>query len=108
MLSELLWTFTMTAAFAQPGGDIDERYDSPDYDLVAPVIRQFEQRDLDDSRRARYESFDAHLDKLWRQYRTAGSTAEARQAYVKAVQQARRIYVERDPLYVPVKRCTER
>jgi len=61
--------------------------------FTQPTIRRFERYEEDHARRVAWEDYCQELDKAWREYRAAGSTAEAMQAYKKVAGQAKTRYI---------------
>lgn len=53
-------------------------------------------------RRLAWEAYTQELDKAWKAYRAAGSTAEAFQNYKKVAGQAKTRYIYQDPYYAPI------
>ena len=70
--------------------------------LGQPVVRRFELRTFDESRRLRWEVHGRRLDELWAEYRAAGSTEAAFEKYRRAAAEAKRRYIEAEPYFVPV------
>lgn len=67
-----------------------------------PVVRVFEQRPIDDYRRAAWCRYCAVLDIYWAEYRASGSTPAAFDLYRQKAKAAKRAYVYQDPYYVAV------
>ena len=67
-----------------------------------PTIRRYERYEVDHGRRLAWEAYTQELDKAWKAYRAAGSTAEAFQNYKKVAGQAKTRYIYQDPYYAPV------
>ncbi len=66
------------------------------------VIRTFEGREADNARKSSWQQYCRELDQAWTEYRKAGSTPEAFQAYKVKALAAKRKYVSNDSLLVPI------
>ena len=87
------------AALAVPPGGWTHNHNSPLKD-GQPVVRQFERKPVDDYRRQSWECYTRSLDMAWQAYRSAGSTPEAFQQYLRYARHARKAYIYGDPYYV--------
>src|SRR5688500_18520105 len=67
-----------------------------------PTIRRYEQYEEDHGRRLAWEAYSLELDKAWKDYRAAGSTADAFLTYKKVAGQAKTRYIYQDPYYAPI------
>jgi hypothetical protein len=75
---------------------------SQPYHSAQPTVRRFEDRRVDDRRRANYNSYINEIDLLWQEYRAAGSTPQAFRLYQDEAAQAKTRYIYADPWYVPI------
>ncbi len=101
MLSALTLSLTLSAAAFVPPGELVEDHSQP-WHWTQPTIRTFERREVDHDRRLSWEAYVLELDRLWSEYRAAGSTPRAFREYREAAAQAKRRYVFRDPYYAPI------
>lgn len=86
--------------FVPPGESVIDH--SQPYHSAQPTVRRFEDRPIDDRRRRNYNSYVNELDRLWQEYRLAGSTPPAFRLYQDEAAQAKRRYIYADPWYVPI------
>ncbi len=89
----------VTLALGVPPGHLTLDHTQPGQ-WGQPVVRRYEQRALDDSRRSAYELYVAELDRLWAEYRAAGSTRSAWESYKLSAAAARRCYIYQDPFFL--------
>lgn len=75
---------------------------SQPYHYTQPTVRRFEDRRMDDQRRESYNVYVNEIDRLWQEYRLAGSTPQAFRVYQDEAAQAKTRYIYRDPWYVPI------
>jgi hypothetical protein len=75
---------------------------SDPYRYGPPVTRRFERWLEDQTRKEYWFAYCATLDKLWADYRAAGSTRAAFEKYKKDATAAKREYVYNDLYYVPI------
>lgn len=65
--------------------------------FTQPTVRYFERRAVDEARGNMWNHYVDVLDRLWADYRNAGSTQAAWERYKRAASAARRCYVYQDP-----------
>ncbi len=91
----------LATVVAVPPGELTVNHAQP-YHWAQPTIRRFEREEEDDSRRSNWELYVRELDELWKDYRRAGSTPRAWQAYKREAAQAKRRFIVNDPYYAPI------
>lgn len=100
----MLQAFTMSlalSAVAVPPGEQVENHGGPTK-YTQPTVRRNERRTVDQARRLSWEGYCRELDRLWVDYRAAGSTAEAFETYKASAREAKRRYVYGDPYLLPI------
>jgi hypothetical protein len=100
MLQALTMSLAMSAV-AVPPGEVVENHGGW-WQHTQPTVRRFERKPVDTARRLNWECYCNELERLWSEYRTAGSTTEAFETYKAAAQEAKRRYVYGDVYLVPV------
>lgn len=100
MLTGLVLSVAMSATSLPPGVPVANHASPGKY--AQPTIRKFERAEEDGERKAAWHAYVAELDKLWAQYRAAGSTPEAFKEYKEAALAAKRRYVYQDPYLTAV------
>ncbi|MCA9102312.1 MAG: hypothetical protein R3C10_13905 [Pirellulales bacterium] len=91
----------LAAAVMVPIGERTPDHAQP-YHSGQPVVRRFERKSDDDTRRRAWDAYVRDLDLLWQDYRAAGSTEQAWRKYLREMAKARREYVVGDLYYLPV------
>jgi len=100
MLTGVFLSIAISTAAVPPGYAVDN-HAHPGH-FTQPTLRRFERQPVDDLRRGNWECYCRDLEILWRNYREAGSTAQAWREYNAAVTEAKRRYVYADPYLAPV------
>lgn len=100
MLTGLVLSMAISATALPPGVPVANHGGPGKY--TQPTIRRFERREVDDERRAAWNTYVSQLDALWDQYRAAGSTPDAFQQYQDSAMAAKRRYVYQDPYLTAV------
>ena len=100
MISALVLSVAMSATMVPPGEEVVNHAHPAHY--AQPTIRVFERQAEDTDRKLAWVAYCHELDRLWFDYRTAGSTPTARRRYVDAAGQAKRRYVSGDPYLAPI------
>lgn len=100
MLSGMLISFTLSATMVPPG-EMVANHAHPAH-FAQPTIRVFERRAEDQDRKLAWQAYCKELDRLWADYRAAGSTPAAWRTYVREAGQAKRRYVLGDPYLAPI------
>ena len=93
--------FVLAAALMVPVDERTPNHAQP-YHYGQPVVRRFERQSDDDARRRGWDRYVREIDLLWQDYRSAGSTEQAWQRYLRQLAQARREYLIGDLYYLPV------
>ena len=91
----------LATVVAVPPGEFTVDHTQP-YHWAQPTIRRFEREEEDNWRRSNWELYVCELDELWKEYRRAGSTLPAWQAYKREAAQAKRRFIVNDPYYAPI------
>jgi hypothetical protein len=91
----------VAAVVTVPPGDAVVNHAQP-YQYAQPTLRRFERRAEDEARHRNWDAYCLELDRLWTQYRMAGSTPGAWEKYRQAADQAKLRYVYNDPYLAPV------
>jgi hypothetical protein len=93
--------FVLAAALMVPIGERTPDHAQPSH-YGQPVVRSFERKSDDDTRRRGWESYIREIDLAWQDYRDAGKTEQAWQKYRRDLAQARREFLIGDLYYLPV------
>jgi type III secretory pathway component EscR len=91
----------LAAAVMVPVGERTPDHAQP-YHSGQPVVRRFERKSDDDTRRRGWESYIREIDLAWQDYRAAGKTEQAWQKYRRELAKARRDYIIGDIYYLPI------
>jgi hypothetical protein len=89
------------SSHAVPPGEMVANHAHPAH-FAQPTIRVFERRAEDNDRKLAWQAYCKELDRLWAEYRAAGSTPAAWRTYVREAGQAKRRYVLGDPYLAPI------
>jgi len=100
-LSAVVLTLAMSTTSAPPEYGITADHSQPMH-WTQPTIRVFEEHEMDYSRRTAWNDYVRELDRLWADYRAAGSTPRAFETYKREAAQAKRRYVVGDPWLMPI------
>src|SRR5438046_2765971 len=82
MISALVLSVAMSATMVPPGEEVVNHAHPAHY--AQPTIRVFERQAEDTDRKLAWVAYCHELDRLWFDYRTAGSTPAAWRRYVDA------------------------
>ena len=100
MLSAWALSLALSTTSVPPGYPVVNHAQVGHY--TQPTIRRYERYEEDHGRRLAWEAYSLELDKAWKEYRAAGSTAEAFATYKKVAGQAKTRYIYQDPYYAPI------
>jgi hypothetical protein len=90
----------LVSILAVPPGEMVIDHNQPGQWGHQPVVRYFVRRPVDDARGHAWMIHCDVLDRLWAEYRAAGSTPHAWDVYKRKAAAAKRYYVYQDPYYV--------
>jgi hypothetical protein len=90
----------LLSVLAVPPGELVIDHNQPGQWGHQPVVRYFVRRQVDDARGHAWMIHCDVLDRLWAEYRAAGSTPHAWDVYKRKAAAAKRYYVYQDPYYV--------
>jgi hypothetical protein len=100
------WGIVLTALVGVFPDEAPDNHAQPAH-YGALTLRTFEQEPVDTPRRTNWEAYCYELDRLWVDYREAGSTLEAWKEYKHAADHAKRRYVYHDPYLMPIEHDPE-
>ena len=100
MISAIMLSVALSGT-AVPPWEMVENHAHPGH-FAQPTVQIFARYPVDHARHLAWDAYCQELDRVWGDYRAAGSTPEAWRAYKAAAGQAKRRYVYQDPYYLPI------